>query len=62
MVALRLYDALVVGPGPNGLAAAIALTQAGRSVSVLEAEQAIGSGVHGMCGYYAAQAVLKEMR
>ena len=31
-------------------------------MSVLEAEQAIGSGVHGMCGYYAAQAVLKEMR
>src|SRR5262245_24126815 len=38
-------DAIVVGSGPNGLAAAIVIAQAGRSVLVIEAEEMTGGGV-----------------
>jgi phytoene dehydrogenase-like protein len=40
----RGYDAVVVGAGPNGLAAAIALAQSGHSVRVIEAADTIGGG------------------
>src|SRR5919108_3173747 len=38
------YDAVIVGSGPNGLAAAIVLAEAGRSVLVLEGSDRIGGG------------------
>jgi phytoene dehydrogenase-like protein len=39
------YDAVVVGSGPNGLAAAIVLQQAGHAVLIIEAKDSIGGGM-----------------
>ncbi len=40
----RGIDAIVVGAGPNGLAAAIELARAGRSVRIYEASDTVGGG------------------
>src|SRR5690348_13233310 len=39
------YDAIVVGSGPNGLAAAITLAQSGHSVLLREAKPTVGGGM-----------------
>lgn len=44
VVEQKRYDAVVVGAGPNGLAAAIVVAEAGFSVLVVEAKDTIGGG------------------
>jgi phytoene dehydrogenase-like protein len=39
------YDAIVIGSGPNGLCAAIAIAQAGHSVLLVEACETLGGGL-----------------
>jgi phytoene dehydrogenase-like protein len=41
----REYDAIIVGSGPNGLSAAIAMQQQGLSVLLLEGKDTIGGGL-----------------
>jgi phytoene dehydrogenase-like protein len=43
-ISKRNYDAVVIGSGPNGLAAAITIAQTGRSVAVFEGQETIGGG------------------
>lgn len=42
------YDAVVVGSGPNGLAAAIEVLRAGRSALVVEGQETLGGGCRSM--------------
>lgn len=41
---IAIYDAVIVGAGPNGLAAGITLARAGRTVQIIEARETVGGG------------------
>ncbi|MGE5859960.1 MAG: NAD(P)-binding protein, partial [Ignavibacteria bacterium] len=41
---MRNYDAVIVGSGPNGLAAGIRLAQEGLKVKIFEARDSAGGG------------------
>jgi phytoene dehydrogenase-like protein len=41
----RDYDAVIIGAGPNGLAAAILMQQKGLSVLLIEGKETIGGGL-----------------
>jgi len=45
MEGTQQYDAVIVGSGPNGLAAAITMQQAGLSVLLIEGKDTIGGGL-----------------
>ena len=45
MAQSQRYDAIIIGSGPNGLAAAITMIHSGRSVAVYEAGDKIGGGM-----------------
>jgi phytoene dehydrogenase-like protein len=45
MAELKSFDAIVVGGGPNGLAAAITLAQTGKAVALYEANETVGGAV-----------------
>ncbi|EAZ80395.1 phytoene desaturase family protein [Algoriphagus machipongonensis] len=40
----KQYDAIIVGSGPNGLAAGIALAQKGKKIKIIEASDTVGGG------------------
>ncbi len=45
MLKNNFYDAIVIGSGPNGLAAAIQFAQSGLSVALFEARDTVGGGM-----------------